>query len=69
MNEGSRICLHNRGSCSRTCAECTSQMVLCNTWAKSRAKAVEQDLTQYTSRVTHKDNISETFEGWLHSLE
>ena len=39
-NEGSHICLHYRGGCSRTCTYCTSWMVLVNTWAE----VVEWDL-------------------------
>ena len=43
-NEGSRICLHIRGSCSHTYAERTSRVVLINIWAMSHAKAFERDL-------------------------
>ena len=31
-------------SCSYTCAERTSSVVLVSTWARSRAKAVERDV-------------------------
>ena len=43
-SEGSHICLHERGSCSCTCAERISWVFLMNTWARSHEKAVEQDL-------------------------
>ena len=41
---GSHICIHNREDCSCTCAECTSWVVLVNTWARSCAEAFEWDL-------------------------
>ena len=38
------ICLQYREGCSCICTECTSRVVLVNTWAGSYAQAVERDL-------------------------
>ena len=38
------VCLHYRGGVSHACSECTSWVVLVNTWARSRAEVVNYSL-------------------------